>query len=381
MIAVDKSRPIWILRKLVSINSVFPNEASLAKFCAGYLSDCGFEVKLQEYSKGRFNVIAQKGPRAGSVLLSAHLDTVPPYNYAGKDPFRMLIKGGRIYGLGAWDMKAGLAVLLECARACKVSKRGIRVVLTSDEENISEGTWAAHRSGEFRGCSLAISHEIPDSAQKSRLSRPPIILGRRGRCVYRFRVFGIGAHGASGGGESAISLAFRLAAAIQKIKMPRLPAGECRVFIRSFHSESSSLSVPTEAAFEADAHFAPPFSSESFLAYLKSRLSSLPFPPRCRWEVEIPERKTPYLPAYKTDRRSPEVIRFLSAYEKHAGSYRLSFGLTVADENIISLSGVPVVTVGIKGGGAHSFGEWVSKKDYLLMFGKMPKILQEILGR
>jgi len=370
-----------LLKKLVSINSIFPNEAEIAHFMCNYLKSCGFEAKLQEFSPGRYNVIAQKGKRKGSLLMVGHLDTVPPYNYGARNPFELKEKADRLMGLGAWDMKAGLALILACAKECNASKRGLRIVLTADEENISEGTWFAQEKGEFKDCCLALFHEIPDvSGYVAGSKRPPILLGRRGRCVYRFKVYGIGSHGAGTGGVSAISLAMQLANALETIPMPSGRTGPCRLFIRKFQSESTALSLPTEAVIEADVHYTPPYNPKSFLAYLKENLERrIAFPQNCFWEAEIPERKTPYLPAYEVDAGNPLVQKFLAVYGNYFGERAVSYGLTVADENIISLEGYPIVTLGPMGGEGHGSGEWVSKKDFLQLSEKVPKIVQEML--
>ena len=341
---MEDNEAIPLLSRLISIDSVFPRERALAEYCANYLGNCGFSVKLQEFSPGRFNVIAQKGERNGSLLLSAHLDTVPPYNYGKRNPLRMETDKGRIQGLGCWDMKSGLALVLLCAKYSTPTSRGLRIILTADEENISEGTWAAVKSGEYAGAAFCLCHEIPDtpdertansgngqptrqrngntaatpasSAGASRANtalpsvRPPLILGRRGRVVYRFTVTGIGAHGAGTGGVSAIDLGMKLASALEAIPMPSGKTGPCRLFIRRFSSESTSLAIPTEATLEADVHYIPPYTNETFLAYLKEKLAGLQFPSGCSWSVEIPARKTPYLPAYETDAKNPLVANF-----------------------------------------------------------------------
>ncbi len=361
------------------------------------MGNCGFSVKLQEFSPNRFNVIAQKGAREGSLLLSAHLDTVPPYNYGKRNPLKMETDRGRIQGLGCWDMKSGLALVLLCAKYSTQTSRGIRIVLTADEENISEGTWAAVKSGEYNGAAFCLCHEIPDTPEDEHRSntanasqrngapnsnpliRPPLILGRRGRCVYRFTVKGIGAHGAGTGGVSAIDLGMKLASALEQIQMPSGRTGPCRLFIRRFSSESTSLAIPTEAMLEADVHYVPPYTNETFLAYLKTHLAGLQFPSGCSWSVEIPARKTPYLPAYETDAKNPLVAKFLALYKENIGTPEISYGLTVADENVLSTTGIPIVTLGPLGGGAHSSEEWLSEKDFLLLADKVPKIVQSLL--
>lgn len=370
---------IALLERLVSIHSVFPDEAQLAHFAKDYLTGCGFEVRMQEFAPGRFNVIAQNGPREGSVLLCGHLDTVPPYNYGKRNPFEMKIEGERITGLGSWDMKSGLALIMLCAKYCKKGKRGIRIVLTCDEENISEGTWFAQRNGEFGGCIIAIVSEIPDSVSGNG-ARPPLLLGRRGRAVYRFEVRGIGAHGAQAGGISALRLGMELVVALESISMPSHAMGACRLFVRRFSSESRSLSVPTEAVIEADVHYVPPYTPKSFMEFLQRELSeTLKLPDGCSWSVQMAERKTPYLPAYETNTENAAIRRFLQSYRNEIGEPSFSYGLTVADENVIAATGIPVVTFGPEGGEAHSANEWVSKSDFLLLSEKFPKIVQEML--
>ncbi|MCX6772722.1 MAG: M20/M25/M40 family metallo-hydrolase [Candidatus Micrarchaeota archaeon] len=373
------SEALSLLRKLISINSVFPQERALAEFCSAYLKRYGFSVRLQKFAPNRFNVIAQKGSRKGAVLLSAHLDTVPPYNYGKRDPLRMEMRGDTIRGLGSWDMKSGLSLVLLCAKYCDTSERGMRIVLTADEENISEGTWAAQKSGEYRNCSVAICHEIPDAPQDASKGKPPIILGRRGRAVYRFTVTGIGAHGAGSTGVSAIDLGNIIVRALSKIPMPTGKLGPSRLFVRRFSSESRSLSVPTEAVIDADVHYVPPHTPQSFLAHIKRHLRSVKFPAGCNWSVEIPKRKTPYLPSYETDEKNATVRRFLSLYCSHIGKPAISYGLTVADENILSVEKMPIITLGPAGGEAHSSKEWVSKSDFLRLAAKVPLIVQEML--
>ncbi len=63
--------------RLISIPSISGDEKAVAEFIAEYLSAAGFEVELQDAAEGRPNVYARRGEP--DVVLSTHIDTVPPY--------------------------------------------------------------------------------------------------------------------------------------------------------------------------------------------------------------------------------------------------------------------------------------------------------------
>ena len=76
-----------LLRKIVNINSVFPNEIKLAIFLENYLKEIGFSAKRQEVSKERFNVLGQKGHGKKCVLFYGHMDTVQVCQGWSSEPF------------------------------------------------------------------------------------------------------------------------------------------------------------------------------------------------------------------------------------------------------------------------------------------------------
>jgi len=72
------------------------------------------EVSLQAVDGDRANVTAVvRGSLPGpSLMLNAHLDTVPGYGMA--DAYRPGVRDGRLYGRGAVDMKGALAAMVTC---------------------------------------------------------------------------------------------------------------------------------------------------------------------------------------------------------------------------------------------------------------------------
>ncbi len=277
--------PLELLRRIVGMDSVFPHEANLAHFLAGELEKAGFSVEMQgfraEDGVERFNVLATReadgrGARSGEleagagkpILLYGHMDTVPPYGYdaeGGRDPFRLEERDGRLYGLGAYDMKAGLAAILQAVSAVR-GDRPLKVMFVSDEEADSRGCFEAARSGFVKGAGFALAAEISDIHDVTEKTRT-ITLGRRGRAQYEVDVPGKSFHAARASeGISAVTEAAKLAIEIDRMNetLPRHPdLSQGHMFVRSFHSESASLSLPDSAKLLIDRHLVPPENAES----------------------------------------------------------------------------------------------------------------------
>src|SRR5438128_1219089 len=92
---------------LVDIPSVTGDETAIADHVAARLARA---ARGEIVRSGRS--VVWRGPQRGRplVVLAGHLDTVPPNGNA-----RARVEGDRLYGVGATDMKAGDAVMLQLA--------------------------------------------------------------------------------------------------------------------------------------------------------------------------------------------------------------------------------------------------------------------------
>ncbi len=138
-----------LLAQLVAIDSINPDlvpggaaEGAIARFVASWLERAGLEVEMDEPTPGRPSVVGiARGSGGGrSLMLNAHMDTV---GVAGMErPHEPVVKGNRLYGRGAFDMKGGLAaIMLAAAQVKKQHLRGdLIVTAVSDEEYASIGT-------------------------------------------------------------------------------------------------------------------------------------------------------------------------------------------------------------------------------------------------
>jgi len=386
---------IDLLRKIVSIDSVFPGEKELAFFLARELERSGFLVEMQRFGeKGeRYDVLASRNPQSPAsgkpIVLYGHMDTVPPYGYdrIGRDPFVLQEHDGKLFGLGAYDMKAGVAAILSAVDSVR-SDRPLKVMFVSDEEADSRGTYEAAKAGFLKDCRFALATEISDISDISERTRT-VTLGRRGRVQYEVKVPGVSSHAATlEKGVSAVTQAAECAIGIERMNgsLPTHPKlGQGNQFVRSFRSESVSLSVPDEATLLIDRHLVPPENAESARADIASRIGQMYDKGRmkeangARAKVAVKAREVPYLMPYVTPQDNPEVQMLSRVIEDRLGSpARYNYGLSVADENLIAKQGIPVASLGPIGGGEHSYQEWVSKTSYLELIDILGSFLKRM---
>jgi len=137
--------------RLVSIESVNPTliasgsgETPISRFVASWLAHEGLDVEVVEPIPGRPSVVGTlRGMGGGpSLMLNAHMDTVGAGAMSGA--FEPTVKDGRVYGRGAYDMKASLAAIMIAAREAKMLglKGDLIVTAVADEEVASIGTSA-----------------------------------------------------------------------------------------------------------------------------------------------------------------------------------------------------------------------------------------------
>lgn len=142
------SRPLPVLDLLAdlvripSVNPAYENgqsEVGIVEFLAKYFRNYSIETWQQEALPGRPNLIARlPGRNSGRRLIfEAHTDTVSAEGMS-IPPFDPVISGGRLYGRGSCDTKAGLAAMIHAAvslkRAGAVPACEVWVVAAIDEE-------------------------------------------------------------------------------------------------------------------------------------------------------------------------------------------------------------------------------------------------------
>ena len=204
--------PIQLTRRLVDIESISYNEGAVGAFLAEFLAAQGFAVekmpveqhKESRSTSERFNVYACVPGQTPDVVLSTHMDTVPPFIPSSEDD-------GFIYGRGACDAKGIIAAQIAAQK--KLTEQGIRAALlfVVGEERDSAGAKAANLHP--RGSRFLINGEPTDNR---------IALASKGTLRAAIRASGKMAHSAYP--ELGESATHKLVEALHRILAIPLPA-------------------------------------------------------------------------------------------------------------------------------------------------------------
>jgi acetylornithine deacetylase len=210
--------PIALTRQLVNIESVSYHEGVVGAFLHEYLVGLGYEVERQAVAQPelaltpgggegeRFNLYAAMAGVVPEVVLSTHMDTVPPFfGCTEDDEF--------LYGRGTCDAKGIIAA--QVAAAEKLLAAGVKVGLlfVVGEERDSAGAKVAN--GLAKGSRFLINGEPTDNR---------LALATKGALRVELRASGKMAHSAYPElGESAID---KLLEALHDVMALPLPIEE-----------------------------------------------------------------------------------------------------------------------------------------------------------
>ncbi len=124
--------PLAITRDLIRLSS-YKRESEVGQYIYNYLQQFSWlKVTKQRVAPGRFNVVATT-PGKPQLLLAGHMDTVVPKEGSNRDPLEPFLEGKKLYGLGAYDMKGGIAAILSSLSQIE-SATSLSLLFYCDEE-------------------------------------------------------------------------------------------------------------------------------------------------------------------------------------------------------------------------------------------------------
>ncbi len=343
--------------------------SALARVLAAELRDLGAGVTEHEAPGWGTNVEAQlEGAEAGldPLFLLGHMDTVFPVGTLAERPFR--VEGGRVTGPGVYDMKGGLAVLLQTLAELRGAggrpRRPLRILLTCDEE-VGSGTSRPLIEALARGAAAALVLEpsLPGGAAKT---------ARKGVANYTLRALGRAAHVGADPREG-ISAVTELAHQVLAAQALAAPERGTTVSAGVIGGGTASNVVPAEAWAEVDVRFATGDEATRIDTALRALA---PVVPGARLEVtggvnRPPLERTPAgVALYRTARALAAEIGFDLAEGSTGGA---------SDGNFTAALGVPTLDgLGPQGGGAHAVHEHVLVEDLPRRVALLRRLLEAL---
>lgn len=357
---LDNAYTLSVLKEMIRIPSVVGGESALAEYLHAELASLGLECDLHEVEPGRPNVYARlEGDTPGRRLhLNGHTDTIPVVAGWDFDPFTPVEKEGRLHGLGACDMKAGLACILNVLRAFVLSRHRFQGELSFsaviDEEAYGKGAKALMETDYRHVDTIILAEPYPGDETK------PIPLGIAGKILYDIHVRGKAAHGFRPHlGINAVEEAARIIAHLPQLgfkQHPNFGRGNCTTLKIEGGYEAYSVVVPSTCRFEVNRLLVPGETAETAIEDMERLVASLSLSA----EVEV-RLKPPQYEPFILDRDTLVLQIFDQVYRQVMGvEPRYEYALGITDANIFAGEwGIPCLHLGPPRGGAHQKNEYV----------------------
>lgn len=348
------------------------------------LREIGLVPRYVGASKERPNVVAEWGEKRGrtTLMLNGHMDTIPPESKDVVAPYSGAVRNGKLYGLGALDMKGALAAYVFAVKALMAAKVKITgklfLAFVVDEETGACSPYGTQYLLE-QGC-------IPKACLIGEHGSRYVRTGQRG--TYRFKIVtrgeavhtGVSAWERGEIGHNAIVDMARIIEALQNISIPFKPS-------KMFSARKPMFTFPTKMVGGTSLNVVP----ASCEAYGDVRL--LPGNSDAQVKILIVERLAKlgvayeivdlaYTPAVEIDPHDP-LVTAIQRTAKSVLGYTPDAKVSGpgTDGWMLVKRDIPTVMgFGPDGGGEHGRGEWVDLESLQRITEVYAKLIYEYLG-
>ena len=280
-----KEEALKLLQEMIRIPSPNPpgDEKAIANFNAEYMRKQGLSVvQIEPFPNRISNVGTLKGTRGTRTLLfNSHLDTVALGNPAEWE-HPMLgaeVHDGMVWGIGAKNMKSGMAAAMFLPRLLKAA--GIEL-----EGNLLLSQTADEMLGGFKGLKEVIDRNLlrADFGIYTETGMPTRIeIGHRGRVDVMITTKGRSGHTSEPAAKKKINAILKMAKIIEAVSAmkftnwnphPQLE-GEPILSVNLIEGGYSEIMVPDKCVIHCDVRTLPPQSPQSVVADVERAIAPL----------------------------------------------------------------------------------------------------------
>ena len=354
---INRNRIVEIAKELIKYKSFTGEERYVGEYVSSFFENIGVEYKIFEKERGRPNVIANIGSGEKTIAFNGHFDVVPISDKSlwETDPFSPELKGNKLFGRGAFDMKGSCAVMMHIAELLSKEKLSgnLQIQLVSDEEKGAE-------FGTKYVIKLIKKEKIkkPDYVIVGEASDLKIRNGERGIFVFDIKFKGKAAHtsGARSGAINAIVLASKAVLAIdKKIDKFHPEIGAPVISVNMISGGKVHNQVPGECVITVDRRTIPGETKEIVLKEIEEEINKIL--DKKRYEI----LNIYYDPANITPRNS-HFIKIVSETIRDVLKIEPEFYVSkggVTDARFYRYMGIPTIVYGPTGEHAHGPNEYV----------------------
>lgn len=385
---MDTNDPVLdLLARWVAIDSVNPSlvpgargEREMALAVAAELTRLGCTVELDEILPGRPNVVGTlEGRTPGpTLLLCGHIDTVSVEGMAA--PFAPEVRDGRLYGRGAYDMKCGVAAMVDAVRLIQeaggLAAGRLLVAGVMDEEHASLGTQALARRVKA------------DAAIVTEPTELALVVTHKGFAWVEVETAGIAGHGSRPEqARDAILDMGRVLGRLERLDR-ELAAGTPHPLLgrASLHASLISggrelSSYPDHCTAQLERRTLPGEPEAGFLDEVEGLLAQLRAEdPAFRASARLLLSRSPLEPCHEGEavRLTGLLARELETRGLPSQLQGVSFW---TDAALLAAAGIPTLLFGPTGHGAHALEEWVDTESAVVCRDVLAAVAREFTGR
>ena len=349
------------LRRLIGFDTVSRHSnLALIEDVQGYCEQLGLTVDLtfnDAKDKANLFVTVPAGANADEVnhglVLSGHTDVVP---VEGQDwataPFTATIRGDRLYGRGACDMKGFIACALTLLpQAVKLSNAGqlrrpLHLALSFDEEVGCLGAPLLLADLKARGIT-------PDYCIVGEPTNMTMVVAHKGIAVYRCRVHGQSAHSSlTAQGVNAISYASRLIGYVDELADEISGRDDndewfdvpySTLSVGTIQGGTATNIVPNLCEFTFDYRNLPHMTQDDILVPIKAKVAELSAQMQARAaDTGIELLQMEAVPAM-TDNDSAELQALIAALTDDGTRHKVAYA---TEGGQFTNSGIPTIICG-----------------------------------